>query len=390
MNYLFSVIGVQNKNTPNYILKYKDLVYTKLKPLGFVRWHYLEEIPIWIPRIMNPITKSATLSDKIGICIINTPIDEGIIKDVLDAIKPDYVFTFRLPSNTDFIDDFTRVVKSFDDNIKVIVCGHNKPDYSIQDLCDELHIKNVLGYNYSIFKTNECIPRLQLSVGCDFDCEFCVTDRNIIIRDYKDIKSDIDTMTELKFKLVRVDDNTFGQNANYKLLGLSYDDIKEFNNNFNGFIIRTSPVLAKNDYFCKELHNLGIKIVELGIESGDEEELKHFKKPFSTSDSIDAINNLNKLGLYVVANIIVNSPFQTEEAFNNTLAFIENNKNNILYYNIHNYSDYKKLHTIDNDNTKFDTDEDTYKCSWLDDSVSAARLYKIYDFATSELENLKL
>jgi hypothetical protein len=388
MKYLFIQFGnyLCNKDTPNYILKYNDLVYRKLNHLGFSGWLGMNEIPLWIPRIAHLLKSTATMNDQYGIAVIDSDNYKESINEIIDNYKPATVLFSRLVCNSKYIEVAKEIIG---DRAKVIVGGYDNNDYTIDKMCDEIGIANTNGYNYDLLKDVYVIPRLQMSTGCLYNCEFCTIEKNINIIDTNDIIKNVNAFENLKFKLVYIDDKTFGQASNWKLLGLMADYIEQYNGQFTGFIVQTSPILTKDIEFCKSLANMGVKIVELGIESGSKDELIHFRKPFKIDDIYKSIDNLRLCNINIVPNIIINSPFQQDSDYKSTLDLIENIKHEILYFNIFNYADYNNNHVSVN-TTIDDQNENTFKKSWIKHNISAKKVASIYDIITEQLNLLKI
>jgi tRNA A37 methylthiotransferase MiaB len=211
---------------------------------------------------------------------------------------------------------------------------------SIKNFIEFLGLNYKEGYNYSHFKDYEVIPRLTLSTGCLNNCTFCTIEKILKEVHIGTILRQTRSFKPLKFKLVYINDKTFGQCANYKLLPGLYREIKTYNKKFEGFIIQTttSQFLKLDNEFIHEAH---IKFIELGIETFNDPILKKYHKPsneFLSEQSIDKIRELKTVQL--IPNILIGIPEETEFTYARTLNFLNTHKNIISHLNIYNLAVY--------------------------------------------------
>ena len=76
----------------------------------------------------------------------------------------------------------------------------------------------VYEYDYRDFTGYKCIPRLALSTGCKYKCRFCSVSSNLTEIDQWSIEQHMKSFRDLDFKLVYLNDKTFGQARNHSLL----------------------------------------------------------------------------------------------------------------------------------------------------------------------------
>ncbi|KKK59872.1 hypothetical protein LCGC14_3030020, partial [marine sediment metagenome] len=181
---------------------------------------------------------------------------------------------------------------------------------NIQEFCDAFQITYQYGTDYSLFKGTKCIPRLSLSNGCTNHCRFCTVPDELIEINPFDIDQQIESMKDLDFELVYINDKTFGQANNYSLLNYYYCFIKEFNPKFRGFTIQTTcrqvSNWALNNISLKDLHIIN---VEIGVESYNQSILEKYQKPQSIRTIDNALHLLKwQFDVNIIPNIIIGLP----------------------------------------------------------------------------------
>lgn len=79
----------------------------------------------------------------------------------------------------------------------------------------------------------------------------------------------------------------------------------------------------------KELHRLGLKTLNLGLESGSPKVMKLMRKGFNLKQSQEALERIHQAGINSQINMIVGFPGENEEDFQETLSFLDRNKHQI-------------------------------------------------------------
>lgn len=212
---------------------------------------------------------------------------------------------------------------------------------------------------YSLFMNDfNWIPRITLSSGCKHTCKFCAVPRELSELPEENIVSQVKALSGLKFRLIYVDDKTFGQAENYRILKRVYDEVVSYNSNFLGFIVQTTASLLSigNGHmlhsFINELH---VKYIEIGVETCDDNLLEELRKPHrmkhirDVCDRIRQINNEIKVRnailptgqkrdeLKLIPNILFGIKGDT---YQKTIEFIEENLDIIPTVNYANISGY--------------------------------------------------
>ena len=219
-------------------------------------------------------------------------------------------------------------------------------------VCEKLNLDYRYGTDYRLFKGVKCIPRLTLSNGCINHCKFCTLPVEITTMRPEQIEQQIQSMENLDFELVYINDKTFGQAPNYHLLKYFYAMIKELNPKFQGFIVQTTCYqILKFDGQGVNLKDLGIVNVEIGVESYNNVILKKYSKPQNTRTIDTALNILENAGVNIIPNIIIGLPGENRFTYWATLDWLEENKQNFLMLNVTNFVSYdgNGFHLIEQD-----------------------------------------
>jgi hypothetical protein len=311
---------------------------------GYVKPDEFWELPLWIAEL------SYCLQGEKELCIIQ---DE---KQVLpDA---DYYFFSVLDVNKQIISQIIHdnpkkhfIIGGYA-NMTDLWYDYSNIDYfqSIRVCVETLGFDYEYGLDYSLFAGTPCIPRLTLSTGCKHKCKFCTVPDKVCEYSSFDILRQVDAMKVLNFKLIYVNDKTFGQCKNYRNLKFIYNTVKRYNPNFDGFIIQTTcnQVLKfrENDI---DLCGLGVRVVEIGVESYNDDILKYYNKP-QNQKAIDlAVNALGNQGLKIIPNIIIGLLYENFASYANTIKWLFENRNLFYMLNVYNYAVY-----VDSDINDYD------------------------------------
>jgi radical SAM superfamily enzyme YgiQ (UPF0313 family) len=160
-------------------------------------------------------------------------------------------------------------------------------------------------YNEPLFRppaeANSAI--IQATLGCSWNrCAFCemYTSKKFKVKKLDELKLEIELLAKYYLGVKKVflaDGNAFVLSAN-KLLPI----LNEINLRF-GRIQRISSyalpkdILSKTDSELKELRILGLKLLYIGIESGDDELLKLINKGETFTSTVDGIIKAHEAGI---------------------------------------------------------------------------------------------
>lgn len=343
MNCVFVQIDTDiiNANKPKDISdRFYNTFWDNKKSDGFYRPDSFWELPQWIAELCY------TLPD-------DWSRELYIVKDVQLAIKYlsnqeiDILFFSSLDANKAII---TSIIDNNKIRAKCIVGGYAKPytKYtwhfwfdSIYEFCCVMGIPYKYGLDFSLFKGYKTIPRLTLSNGCTHRCKFCTIENEITIKSNATILQQVESFRPLDFRLIYLNDKTFGQASNYReLLGLSHYVRYYIESNFDGFIVQTTCNQICKPGFIDELKSFGVTYVELGIETFTDSVLKAMRKPQNSKTIHRALNLLHNSGVQVIGNIIIGLPGETMESYRHTIKMLKMYRlYSLNIYNLALYSD---------------------------------------------------
>jgi radical SAM superfamily enzyme YgiQ (UPF0313 family) len=175
---------------------------------------------------------------------------------------------------------------------------------------------------------------IQVSLGCSWNkCAFCdmYTSKNFKIRNFIEIENDIKILGQIQHgakKIFLADGNAFVLAPN-KLIPI----LLEINKNFEK-IQRISSyalpkdILSKTDNELKDLKNLGLKLLYIGIETGDDNLLELINKGETSKTTIEGIKKAQKAGIdtsIMIINGLGGKIYSKEHAINSAKIINEIN-----------------------------------------------------------------
>ena len=281
--------------------------------------HFME-IPYWIPIACSMLPDRAFAKE---LMIVE---DLARARSELEAAGPDDVFFFSAMDA-----NIRQLLYLASSGVRMMIGGYTDPaefasypNVQFLDSIDDLP-RRVPGaivrttLDYRLFHTLACIPRFSLSSGCSFRCAFCTVPAKLVLADAAGLRDEVAALDPLDYRLVFVDDKSFGDAPNWPVLGEIGEWIAERKPNFEGFIIQTPPSLATRDGFLARCRDLGVRYVEFGVESANDAILRYLRKPFRVRHLYEACHTARDLGLYVIPNLIMGIPGDDYEG---TLAWL--------------------------------------------------------------------
>lgn len=246
-------------------------------------------------------------------------------------------------SGARWINDITELKRNFFRDIDLMA----SPDYTSL-------------WNYGV-----TLPRLAMSEGCKFNCNFCTIPKTITHYTEEAIMGQAESFKPLRFTHVYVSDKTFGQAGNSGFLGHVNDYIKQYNRVFEGFIVQTTATMITK----KNLHEWyknGVRVIEIGIESADQKILESLRKPFGVKHINKAMDLIREDGRFLfVPNLIFGIPNDDYEA---TIDYVNENVDIITFINPYvlcTYHDAKGQ--VAEHHQDSDSNEQTLEKSWMSD-----------------------
>jgi hypothetical protein len=190
------------------------------------------------------------------------------------------------------------------------------------------------------FATRVPLLRLNASHGCLFACAFCGDNwsRKLYLAEPASLAAEVDDFAELfpDTRLVYVGDKTFGQSpeAVRNLLNVfatrpGYD-----------FIVQTHASVV-DEALVEAMLQLGVRVVEMGFESADDEALREVHKPRGgVGHTREVLRLLRDAGLRVVLNLLGGLPGERRRSHAESTSFIEDTTDLVWLYNLYNFVPY--------------------------------------------------
>lgn len=308
--------------------QYYESLYAHKEKDGYYRHEHFWELPLWIGEATYALQEEHDCSLHI-VTDVNEPLPmlwEGLktqvvycfsVLDVNRAIVLDIINRnpYREFAVGGYIDG-----EQFISDLSVFVHATSWYD-SLSNLCDVYNIDYKYGVDWSLFAGVWTIPRLTMSYGCTNKCTFCTVPDKVTPVDCMAITQQVRAMKDLRFKLVYLNDKTFGQCDTHHMLYDLYLMIKAFNPDFRGFIVQTTcaEVLKHSAIFWE---SLCIKVVELGIETFNDKLLAKYNKPQNERTIARAVDKLHKAHIDTIANVVLGFPGETMRTYGKTLSFL--------------------------------------------------------------------
>lgn len=209
--------------------------------------------------------------------------------------------------------------------------------------------------------------RIYTTYGCRNKCLFCKNDGVFGLLTYSEIAK---YNSIIKSDLVYIGNKTFLQGGINELNQLG-------NYTKNTFIVQSCiSTLLENISLFNKMHEVGIRIVEIGIESFSKDTLKRLGKYNDLEALPIIVKALTDINIKVIFNIMVGIKGDTIDDYNTTIKELEEYSHWLYSLNITYYSDYDSI-------IQDDKDERILIKSWIkDDMVQATKefaekLYKI-------------
>jgi hypothetical protein len=248
-----------------------------------------------------------------------------------------------------------------------------------------------------LFTGQEVIPRLTLSRGCLFACEFCMVPRSVETLTEEEIWEQVASFEPLGFELVYLDDKTFGQAQNWQMIGPITNEIRKYNPDFKGFIIQTTANVAagdgrKQDGNIEAFHELGVRYTEIGVESVNPETFQAMAKPYHLKHLRTVMEKARALSMPIIPNFIFGHPLDAGK-YDNFIAWTEEHQDIIPAVNVNFLSvlfgaaQLRRQCNLPEAVDETDLDQNAYRKSWLtqEDTLEMLRAVRgVYHITSGE------
>jgi len=152
---------------------------------------------------------------------------------------------------------------------------------------------------------------IQATEGCTYNCTFCIEslEKNFKIRNVKDIKQDIDTAKQIYGDEVRklffLAGNAFVMPFERLLEITDYANQVFTNLNRISIYAQANDILKKTDAELKSFADVGLKMVYIGIETGNDDLLQKIKKHHTANDMVEAFQKCYRAGITPSGTVIL-------------------------------------------------------------------------------------
>jgi radical SAM superfamily enzyme YgiQ (UPF0313 family) len=189
--------------------------------------------------------------------------------------------------------------------------------------------------NYALlYDYKKFAPSIEVSRGCGYGCEFCA-DKDVALTLLKSPEKIINEIIDV-IKLYGENDLKFYFQASF----FNPTDIwiEQFHKSYVESKLKiqwrceTRADINLNEENIRLLSLSGLKVIDLGLESGSPTQLERMKKTAKTQKYLDKASQLlkhcNDYGIWVKVNILL-YPGETNDTIIETISFLESNKNYI-------------------------------------------------------------
>lgn len=330
---------------------------------GFYRGEDYWEVPFWQAQVAQIVKDS----------------DSYTVRDMAEASRfireSGYkrVAFSALDANRNFIEQLVRE----NPNTEFVIGGYiqdlqthfqkykNVKTYgTLAEFAKSIGVEYQPDFSYRHFAGTRVIPRLKMSEGCKYACIFCTIGKDVKETPKGLIDRQVEAIKDLNAKLVYLDDKTYGQASNYQYLAEIYPRLKEANPEFEGFIVQTTApdVLRMPMDFLKKS---GIKYVEIGVETFNDQWLKNLHKVSRERTIQDATDKLREAGITLIPNIIIGLNGkdktgkhweETPQTYQKTLDYLNRNEDVISHVNAYNLAIFEGTELANQIVAKIDAD----------------------------------
>jgi len=180
------------------------------------------------------------------------------------------------------------------------------------------------------------ITSIMTTRGCPFNCRFCVSksifkscrlrSAENVVKELEEISKDFDTV-------FAVDDNFL---MNKERAHEIMDSLINKNLDLDIWIAGIRVTDADKELF-KKMKKAGVKSLEFGIESGNQEILDYYNKKITLEKIKKAIKLSKKTGFLTIGNIIFGAPIETDRHITDSIKFVKKLNLDFAFFYSFNY-----------------------------------------------------
>ncbi len=166
------------------------------------------------------------------------------------------------------------------------------------------------------------ITSIMTTRGCPFNCRFCVSKsifKNCRLRSADNVVKELEEISKDFDTVFAVDDNfLMDKNRAHEIM----DALIKKNLDLDIWIAGIRVTDADKELFNK-MKQAGVKSLEFGIESGNQEVLEYYNKKITLEKVKRAVKLSKKTGFLTIGNIIFGAPIETDKHIEDSLKFVK-------------------------------------------------------------------
>ena len=223
-------------------------------------------------------------------------------------------------------------------NVKGIAyaCGEDEFCYSHRELIENLDLlpfpafdllnKNL--YRIDVFGRNSRVAAMETARGCPYECDFCsvtvVWGYRWRFKSNQRVIRELHTIKNLGYDWVMIVDDNFIVPTKLREREQLLEDMKKHGLNKLNYIVQMrSDIIASNPQIAEKMRDAGIRVVFLGIESGDEAVLRTMKKSLDATASVRAVEILSRCGILVHGGVVIGAPYEKSKSMKATFRLVD-------------------------------------------------------------------
>jgi len=176
------------------------------------------------------------------------------------------------------------------------------------------------------------ITTIMTSRGCPFNCRFCVSKsifKNCRLRSAENVVKEMEEISKDYDSVFAVDDNfLMDKKRAHKIMDLLIEKKLDLDIWVSG-----TRVTDADEELYKKMKKAGVKSMEFGIESGNQEVIDYYNKKITLEKVENAVKLSKKVGFLTVGNFIMGSPIETDKHINDSIAFAKKINLDFAFFN---------------------------------------------------------